>query len=927
MSKGYRPAEVEVDAGHYERWEREGYFAPSGDGAPYSIVIPPPNVTGTLHMGHAFQHTIMDALTRYHRMLGRRTLWQPGTDHAGIATQMVVERLLAAEGTSRREIGRERFVARVWQWKERSGGVISKQMRRLGASVDWSRDRFTMDPEMSRAVVEVFVRLYDEGLIYRGKRLVNWDPVLRTAVSDLEVLGAEEKGKLWRFRYPLADGDGHVVVATTRPETMLGDTAVAVHPGDERYRALVGRKVRLPLADRLIPIVADEYVDPEFGTGCVKITPAHDFNDYEIGQRHGLPMINVLDESAALNDEAPPAYRGLDRFVARERIVEDMRALGLLDGIDEHVSTIPRGDRSGAIVEPFLTDQWYVRVQPLAEPAIEAVEQGRVRFVPDNWSKIYFGWMRNIQDWCISRQLWWGHRIPAWYDEAGNVYVGRDEAEVRAKHALAPDLPLRQDEDVLDTWFSSALWPFTTLGWPERTPALAAFYPTNVLVTGFDIIFFWVARMIMMGLKFAGDVPFREVYIHGLVRDQEGQKMSKSKGNILDPLDLIDGIDLEGLLAKRTEGLMQTHLKARIEKTTRKEFPNGIPAFGADALRYTFASLATTGRDIRFDLGRVDGFHRFCNKLWNASAYVFMQLDRTPAASSASAAVTPAATIAERWIRSRLGRTVRAVHEGFAGYRLDLAAQALYDFAWHEFCDWYVELTKPILQSPEADSAAAAAARAALADTLGALLKLLHPLIPFVTEELWLELCKRTGTPSKTIMLEPLPDDGALPPDEEAEQEIEWLQRLVVGIRQIRGEMSIAPSRPLAVKLAGASKLDLERVERHRGSLERLAVLAEIAPVESAAAVPGAATALAGDMQLLVPLAGIIDLDAERERLGKQLARAASDLEKSLRKLDNASFVANAPSDVVAKERERVDELKQRTERLRAQIERLREIG
>ena len=685
MDKDYRPAEIE--GRHYARWERAGYFAPAGNGEPYCIVIPPPNVTGTLHMGHALQDTIMDALTRYHRMQGRRTLWQPGTDHAGIATQMVVERLLEREGTSRHALGRERFVERVWQWKERSGHTIAQQLRRLGASLDWSRDRFTMDEGLSRAVTEVFVRLHDEGLIYRGKRLVNWDPVLQTALSDLEVLTTEERGKLWHLRYPLADSpDTTLVVATTRPETMLGDTAVAVHPDDERYRHLVGREVALPLTERRIPIVADEYVDPEFGTGCVKITPAHDFNDYEVGQRHKLPQITVLDFNAALNDNAPPAYRGLDRFEARKRIVADLEARGLLERIAEHTSMIPRGDRSGVVVEPLLTDQWYVRVKPLAEPAIAAVEDGRVKFVPENWSKTYFEWMHNIQDWCISRQLWWGHRIPAWYDDAGNIYVGRDEAEVRRKHGLAPGVALRQDEDVLDTWFSSALWPFSTLGWPDKTPELATFYPTNVLVTSFDIIFFWVARMLMMGLKFIGDVPFREVYIHALVRDHEGNKMSKSKGNILDPIDLIDGVDLNTLLKKRTDGLMQPHLQAGIEKATRKEFPNGIDAVGTDALRFTFASLATTGRDARFDLARAEGYHRFCNKLWNASAYVLSQLDGIDDGELELG-------IADRWIRSRLRSTVAAVHENFAVYRLDLIAQTLYDFAWHELCDWYLAVS------------------------------------------------------------------------------------------------------------------------------------------------------------------------------------------------------------------------------------------
>jgi valyl-tRNA synthetase len=941
VSKGYRPADIESH--HYARWEKAGYFEPAGDGDPYCIVIPPPNVTGTLHMGHAFQHTIMDALTRYHRMRGRKTLWQPGTDHAGIATQMVVERLLNSEGTSRRDVGREEFVRRVWAWKERSGDTIGKQLRRLAASVDWSRDHFTMDPDLSRAVVEVFVRLYDEGLIYRGKRLVNWDPVLHTALSDLEVLTGEEQGKLWRFRYPIAGEEDHLVVATTRPETMLGDTAVAVHPEDERYRHLIGKAVQLPLADRPIPIIADEYVDPEFGTGCVKITPAHDFNDYEIGLRHDLPMINIFDDDAALNEAAPATYRGLDRFAARERIVADMDARGFLDGIDDHVSMIPRGDRSGAIVEPFLTDQWYVRAQPLAEPAVAAVEQGRVRFVPENWSKTYFEWMRNIQDWCISRQLWWGHRIPAWYDDEGRIFVARGEAEVRGKYGLGPDVPLRQDEDVLDTWFSSALWPFSTMGWPDDTKELETFYPTSVLVTGFDIIFFWVARMIMMGLKFMDDVPFREVYIHGLVRDHEGQKMSKSKGNILDPIDLIDGIDLDGLLAKRTEGLMQPHLKDRVDKATRKEFPDGIPAFGADALRFTFASLATTGRDVRFDLGRVDGYHRFCNKLWNAAGYVFAQLGDAPtgsgkgygkgawSGSGESAAVAAATatlhpTVADRWIQSRLGRTIRTVDESFAAYRLDLAAQALYDFTWHELCDWYLELTKPILSAKDADPAQAAATRATLARVLDALLRMLHPLIPFVTEELWLQLAAKTGMAGDSVMIEPLPSAEDFAADDEAEREMAWIQLFVVGVRQIRGEMNISPSHALSVKLADASPLDLERVERHRNYVGRLAAVSDIAAVGSADAVRGAATALLGSMQILVPLAGLIDIDAERERLGKQLARAEADRDKSRRKLDNGNFVANAPPDVVAKERERVDDLDQRAQRLQRQLALLAEI-
>jgi valyl-tRNA synthetase len=919
VNKDYRPEEIE--SRHYARWETAGYFAPAGSGAPYCIVIPPPNVTGTLHMGHALQDTIMDALTRYHRMQGRRTLWQPGTDHAGIATQMVVERLLNREGTDRHTLGRQRFLERVWQWKERSGNTISQQLRRLGASVDWTRDRFTMDEGLSRAVTEVFVRLHDEGLIYRGKRLVNWDPVLQTALSDLEVLSTEERGKLWHLRYPLADAaDTHLVVATTRPETMLGDTAVAVHPEDERYRHLIGRHLMLPLANRRIPIIADEYVDPEFGTGCVKITPAHDFNDYEIGQRHQLPQITVLDFNAALNDNAPAAYRGLDRFEARKRIVADLEAQGLLEQVTDHTSMIPRGDRSGVVVEPLLTDQWYVRTKPLAAPAIAAVEDGRVKFVPENWSKTYFEWMHNIQDWCISRQLWWGHRIPAWYDDAGNIYVGRDEAEVRRKHGLEPKVALRQDEDVLDTWFSSALWPFSTLGWPDDTPELRAFYPTNVLVTSFDIIFFWVARMLMMGLKFIGDVPFREVYIHALVRDHEGNKMSKSKGNILDPLDLIDGVDLVTLLKKRTDGLMQTHLQAGIEKITRKEFPNGIEGVGTDALRFTFASLATTGRDARFDLARAQGYHRFCNKLWNASAYVLSQLDGIDDGPAELGT-------ADRWIRSRLGSTIAAVHENFAAYRLDLSAQTLYDFAWHELCDWYLELTKAVLTDPAADPALRRGAQRTLVDVLSSLLKLLHPLMPFVTEELWLELVERRRYQSATIMLEAFPQARDFPTDADAEDEIGWLKGFVGGIRQIRGEANLPRSTTLQVRLADATATDRARVERHASHLRKLSGLERIEFLPPGESVKGSATALLGAMRILVPLAGLIDVGAERDRLGKQLAKTHDDLGKVRRKLENQSFVANAPPDIVAKEQARIAELEQRAAQLDQQIARLAELG
>jgi valyl-tRNA synthetase len=765
----------------------------------------------------------------------------------------------------------------------------------------------------------VFVRLHEKGLIYRGKRLVNWDPVLHTALSDLEVLSTEERGKLWHLRYPV-DGGGELVVATTRPETMLGDTAVAVHPNDERYKHLIGKRVALPLAGRSIPIIADDYVDPEFGTGCVKITPAHDFNDYEIGLRHNLPMISIFDANAVLNENAPAPYRGLDRFVARERVLADLEAGGFLVRTTEHTSMIPRGDRSGVVVEPMLTDQWYVNAKTLAKPAIEVVEQGRVKFVPESWSKTYFEWMRNIQDWCISRQLWWGHRIPAWYDEAGNIYVARDEPDARRKHGLAANVKLRQDDDVLDTWFSSALWPFATMGWPDETPALRTFYPTNVLVTSFDIIFFWVARMIMMGLEFMGDVPFREVYIHALVRDHEGQKMSKSKGNILDPLDLIDGVDLDTLLKKRTDGLMQTHLQASIEKATRKEFPNGIEGVGTDALRFTFASLATTGRDARFDLGRAQGYHRFCNKLWNASSYVMSQIDGASDGESELG-------LADRWIRSRLAHTIREVHAAYAEYRLDLVAQTLYDFAWHELCDWYLELTKAVLTDTSADPRLRRGAQRTLADVLGALLKLLHPLIPFVTEELWLELCARTGAKSPTVMLERMPEVGDFVSDAETDAEIEWLKAFVVGVRQIRGDSNLPRSIALAVQLADAGETDRARAERHAAQLRKLAGLERIDVLAPGASVKGAAVALLGAMRILVPLAGLIDVASERDRLGKQLAKSRDDAAKSRRKLDNQSFVANAPPDVVAKERERVAEVEQRAAQLEQQLARLAEIG
>ena len=917
MDKTYQPSEIEQRI--YDRWEENGYFAPQGEGEPYCIVIPPPNVTGTLHMGHAFQDTIMDTLTRYHRMKGHRTLWQPGMDHAGIATQMVVERLLNNEGKSKHDLGREKFVERVWDWKEESGGQIAQQTRRLGASVDWTRDRFTMDEGLSGAVRKVFVQLHDEGLIYRGKRLVNWDPVLHTALSDLEVLSADEDGHLWNFRYPLASGEGHLVVATTRPETMLGDSAVAVHPDDERYKDLIGQEILLPIVGRRIPIIADDYVDPEFGTGCVKITPAHDFNDYDIGKRHDLPMHNILTDDAAMNDEVPEKYQRMDRFDARKAIVAEFESLGLLEKIEDYVVKIPRGDRSNAVVEPYLTDQWYVKIEPLAKPAIEAVESGRIKFVPENWSKTYFDWMYNIQDWCISRQLWWGHRIPAWYDPDGNIYVGDSEEDVREKNDLG-DIALRQDDDVLDTWFSSALWPFSTMGWPEKTDALDEFYPGNVLVTGFDIIFFWVARMIMFGLKFMDDVPFHEVYIHGLIRDQDGQKMSKSKGNVLDPIDLIDGIDLEALVEKRTQGMMQSHLTPRIEKATRKHFPDGIDQFGTDALRLTFAALATTGRDIRFDLGRIEGYKNFCNKLWNASRFVLMNTELLDDGEVEFSS-------ADRWIKAQLNQATADMHQHLTAYRLDLALHSVYEFTWHEFCDWYLELSKAVLQSDESSEAEKRGTRRTLIEVLEATLRLLHPLMPFVTEEIWQTVAPRAGIAGDTIMLRPYPEVSPNAKDEAAVADIEWVQQFILGIRQIRGEMDISPGKALPVILQGASESDQDRANAEALLLQRVGRVESVRLLEDGEEPPAAATALLGDMRLLVPMKGLIDIDAERTRLKKQQEKVNVDLQRSSGKLSNEKFVNNAPPEVVTQERERIAEFERTIAQLAEQLEKLDELA
>ncbi len=946
MDKTYQPHAIETS--WYQTWEANNYFAPQGAGEPYTIMIPPPNVTGSLHMGHGFNNAIMDALIRFRRMQGRNTLWQPGTDHAGIATQMLVERQIGAQGLSRHDLGREKFLDKVWQWKAESGGNISRQIRRLGSSVDWSRERFTMDDGLSEAVKEAFVRLHEDGLIYRGKRLVNWDTKLHTAISDLEVESHDEKGHLWNLRYPLADGaktaEGadYLIVATTRPETMLGDSAVAVNPNDERYQALIGTFVELPLLGRRIPIVADDYCDPEFGTGCVKITPAHDFNDYEVGKRHNLPLINIFDKNAAVLASAqafhidgsvdadfdgslPAEYAGLDRFEARKRIVAAFDALGLLEKIEDHALKVPKGDRSGTVIEPWLTDQWYVSTKPLAEKAIAVVESGEIQFVPKQYENMYFSWMRDIQDWCISRQLWWGHRIPAWYDEAGNVYVGRDEAEVRAKHGLE-DTPLRQDDDVLDTWFSSGLWTFSTLGWPEQTDFLKTFHPTDVLVTGFDIIFFWVARMIMLSTHLTGQIPFKTVYVHGLVRDGQGQKMSKSKGNVLDPLDIVDGISLDALLEKRTSGLMQPKMAEKIAKQTKAEFPEGIASYGTDALRFTFCSLASTGRDIKFDMGRVEGYRNFCNKLWNAANFV---IENTDGQDTGVNGEPVELSSVDRWIISALQRCEQDVTRHLDAFRFDLAAQALYEFVWDEYCAWYLELVKPVLwdavqggtsaaegRTPEAAENANKLARQrgtrrTLVRVLEVILRLAHPFMPFITEEIWQRIKAQAGVSGETIMLQPWPVANESRIDAAAEGDIEWVKTLMLGVRQIRGEMNISMAKRIDIIVANASEQDLRRLNDNAPLLNKLAKLESVRVLAAGEEAPMSATALVGDMQVLVPMAGLIDKAAELARLDKEIQRLEGEVKRVGGKLSNAGFVDKAPADVIDKERAKLAEAEQ----------------
>ena len=925
MDSSFDPHAIEQSL--YEHWETQNYFAPSGNGEGFCVLIPPPNVTGTLHMGHAFNQTLMDTLIRYQRMKGKRTLWQMGTDHAGIATQMLVERQLNEAGIKRHDLGRDAFIDKVWEWREESGGTITQQIRRMGSSLDWSRDRFTMDDQYADSVLTVFEQLYDQGLIYKGKRLVNWDPQLGTAISDLEVDNHDEQGHLWHFRYPLLDGmtteegETYLTVATTRPETMLGDSAVAVHPDDERYAHLIGKYVNLPLVDRAIPIIADNYVDQSFGTGCVKITPAHDFNDHEVGARHDLPLINIFTNDATINDNAPQVYQGLTREQARKQIVADLDALGLLGEIKDHRLMVPRGDRSGAVIEPLLTDQWFVKIEPLATPAIQAVENGDIEFVPKQYENTYFAWMRDIQDWCISRQQWWGHQIPAFYDEQGKVYVAKDEQSARAKYGLNADIVLTQDPDVLETWFSSALWPFATLGWPEQTPELETFLPSSTLITGHDIIFFWVARMIMMTLHFTDRVPFKTVYVHGLVRDAEGQKMSKTKGNGLDPLDFIDGITLDNLVAKRTANLTQPQLAPRIEKATRKDFPDGIPSYGTDALRFTFCALATTGRDVKFDLNRIEGYRNFCNKLWNATKFVLMNTEDYDTNAPYDLSVI------DRWMLSKANQLVSDTEYALATYRFDIFASHIYEFAWHEYCDWYVELTKSLLWDEAANIAQQQGAKRTLLGILEMLLRVAHPVMPFITETLWHQVAPKLSTTADTIMLQPFPEASDYELDTQALAQVEWLKTIISGIRNIRGEANIKPNQAISLLLQGGGEEDRNRSLATETMLKRLANVTEINWLPPSQEAPPHALALIGELKVMVPLAGLIDIGAELARLEKEHKKATEDMQRIDKKLQNENFVAKAPAEVVDKERGKSAALKVRIDTLQEQLVKLGELS
>ena len=903
MDKTYDPKIIEQTL--YKEWEDGHFFEPKGSESSFCVMLPPPNVTGSLHMGHGFQHTLIDATIRYQRMQGKRTLWQPGTDHAGISTQLVVEGQLQRQGISRESMSREAFVKKIWDWKAESGGNITEQMRRMGSSVDWTRERFTLDEGISKAVLKVFIQLYEENLIYRGNRLVNWDPQLGTAISDLEVIFEEEQGSLWHIRYPLiSDSSQYLIVATTRPETMLGDVAVAVHPTDVRYQHLIGQSVYLPLTDRTIPIIGDEYVDPTFGSGCVKITPAHDFNDYEVAKRHHLSSRNILNKDATLNQNVPLAYQNLDRFVARKKIVEDLETLGAMDKIQPHTLRVPRGEKSGVIIEPLLTEQWYVRVEPLAKPAIAAVKNGQIKFIPEHWTKTYYQWMENIQDWCISRQLWWGHRIPAWYDADGKIYVGHSEQDVRFKYKLPDELILKQDEDVLDTWFSSALWPFVTLGWPEQTEALKQFYPTSVLFTGFDIIFFWVARMIMMGLKFTGKIPFKEVVITGLVCDHEGKKMSKSKGNVLDPIDIINGISLDNLVEKRTANLVQNSVKERITQATKTQYPDGILSYGTDALRFTFCAIASQTRVVRFDLSRVEGYRNFCNKLWNAARYVLLNQEEHEDFGDGAFQYSNA----DRWIMSKLQGLIEKTHHYFDSYRFDLLAQTLYDFVWHDYCDWYLELSKPILQDPDTLAALKRGTRRSLITVLNQLLKLLHPIIPFITEALWQQTKKFSNHAYDTLVLANFPQVEAVLINSTIEKEIDWIKSIIQSIRTIRSEMNISPSKPIPLFIRNLSPTLSEQLEKHEYLLKALAKLTTVTIMEATDAPPISASAVVDQMEILIPMKDLIDKQAELSRLSKEVAKLDKTIQLASGKLGNAKFCEQAPQDIIKKEEDKLSQ-------------------
>ena len=913
VEKNYSPNDIEQAC--YTLWETHRYFEPNGEGKPYCIMLPPPNVTGSLHMGHGFQHTLIDTMIRYQRMLGRRTLWQPGTDHAGIATQLVVETQLEKQGQSRKSMSRDEFLDRVWQWKAESGGQITKQMRRIGTSADWSRERFTLDKGLSDAVCKVFVQLYEEGLVYRGTRLVNWDPKLGTAISDLEVISEEELGSLWHIKYPILDSNEFIIIATTRPETLLGDTAVAVNPQDARYQHLIGKQVQLPLCDRTIPIIADDYVEQEFGSGCVKITPAHDFNDYEVGKRHDLPIINIFTKRATINKNAPLPYQNLDRFQAREQIIADLTALDLLVKIEPHHSKIPRGEKSGVVIEPLLTDQWYVKIKPLAAPAIEAVRKGDIEFIPNNWNKTYFQWMENIEDWCISRQLWWGHRIPAWYDNHGHIYVGYSENDVRFKYKLDESTTLNQDEDVLDTWFSSALWPFSSLGWPEKTSDLEQFYPTSVLFTGFDIIFFWVARMIMMGMKFTGKIPFKQIVITGLICDSEGKKMSKSKGNVLDPIDIIDGISLHDLLKKRTTNLMISSVKDKITKQTKKSYPNGIPAYGADALRFTFCSFASQGRQVRFDINRVDGYRNFCNKLWNAARFVLLCTkddngDFDDGAFQYSAA--------DEWILSLLQKTIGSCHEHLANYRFDLLANELYEFVWYEYCDWYLELAKVVLFDETPHAPLKRGTRRTLVHVLSQVLKLLHPIIPFITEALWQRITKITSDNSETIMLCAYPKIEPHLIHPTAETEFEWVKAMIQAVRTLRSEIGISPAKPVPIILCHLDADLKQKVQQYQNILQTLGKISQIDVETERDKQAVYASTLVGTLEILIPMSGLIDKQAELARLDKELAKLDKDIEYAQNKLNSSDFRDKAPTDLIASVEEKLQQTYLSVEKLRS---------